>query len=672
MRKILLTAFSLLIATGIMLIDAPEVLTYSSGNIPGDRTGAPGSSSGSCGSSSCHGSSSLNGSGSASISIDTDAYEPGQTYLVTVNTDDNEGASLFGFQATVLQGAEDEVEASTDSPMTGGFIAPAGMNTKIESGRNYIMHQNTSNTAGSWFFSWEAPAEDVGPVTFFVAALAANGNGGKTGDFVFFNSIELSSAEEVDCLEFGDVLVPVAPLCHNQAFTDLGAAFPAVLPEGVSNVYYYYDEDPNFDPYAMEGTHLLSGFAGYNIPNTECEPIDYTIKVALVLHDGESVTDGPPADENCQPIATLGTVTVYPEVSTPLINNEECSVTVTAFCEGHTVNGQLNSVTIELEPGETNEQLSFQISNGLVSCDVPLILTGNCPDPTCPANGGQIDALDEFNCAGEPFTVSTSGANLDDDFALLYLLTDPNLMITDINESGSFDPGAGIFIPHTMSVQAALLVGIPVETFVGWDANDFINFFDCFDLQTWAGNTTVVGGILVTAEESCDELTGDVSVLISATGGVPAADPGSTYLVSSADFSENLAPGETTTVLIGQAGTDYSITVSDATSCNTNTTEGTAGDCSTGLDEANASEFALNVRALSGNINFNIEASSISAIGDYNVSLLNYSGQLIHNENIFISTGNTNRSWNLDLPTGIYLLRAENGKQQSVTRFFVD
>lgn len=669
MKKILLSVFTLLLAIGIMLLDSPEVLTYSSGNIPGDRTGAPGSSNGGCGSSSCHGSSSLNGSGSAEITIDTEAYEPGETYLVTVTTNDNEGASLFGFQATVLAGAENEVDANTDSPDTGGFIAPGGMNTKIESGRSYIMHQNTSNSTGSWFFNWEAPAEDIGPVTFYVAALAANGNGGKTGDFVFFNSMELSSASETECLEFGDVLVPVAPLCHDQPFTDLGIAFPATLPEGVSNVYYYYDEDPDFDPYALEGTYLQSGFAGYNLPNNSCDPIDYTVKAALILHEGGMVTDGPPTEEDCLPQATLGTVTVYPEVQSPLIDNQECSVTVTAFCDGHTVNGQLNSATIELEAGQTNQQLTFTVSNGLISCDTPVVLTGNCPDPTCPANGGQLEDPGAFNCAGEPFQVNTNGANLDDEYDLLYLITDPNLTIIEINESGSFDPGAGIFIPHTMSVPAQEIEGIPAETFVGWDANDLVDFFVCFDLQTFAGFTTVVGDILVTSEESCDEMTGEVSLLVSATGGTPAADDASFYTIISGDDIHIVEGGESANILIGAPGTDYSVTVFDETTCNSNSIDGTASDCMTGLTEATESDLSLRVYTAAGNINFEITTAFSS---DFNLSLLSASGQLMHSETEFVSTGITNKSWSLDLPSGIYLLRAENGKQQSVYRFFVD
>ena len=43
-------------------------------------------------------------------------------------------------------------------------------------------------------FSWTAPATDVGPVTFYVAANAANNNGNNQGDQIYNTKVTLTPA----------------------------------------------------------------------------------------------------------------------------------------------------------------------------------------------------------------------------------------------------------------------------------------------------------------------------------------------------------------------------------------------------------------------------------------------------------------------------------------------
>jgi hypothetical protein len=58
-------------------------------------------------------------------------------------------------------------------------------------GRQYLKHTaigtdpGTPDAAPGWAFAWLAPSQPTGPVTFYAAGVAANGNGFNTGDLVY-------------------------------------------------------------------------------------------------------------------------------------------------------------------------------------------------------------------------------------------------------------------------------------------------------------------------------------------------------------------------------------------------------------------------------------------------------------------------------------------------------
>lgn len=658
MKRLVLPLFTFLVAVSLMLVDTPMVLTYSSGSIPGDKTGAPGAEVG-CGTSNCHGTASLSGSGSATLSMETDSYVPGEVYVITVSTNDA-GATLYGFQATVLEGAASDVNSSTNSPSQGGgFVAPSGMKTNSSGGRDFISHEFTSNTTGTWFFEWVAPNSDIGPVTFYLAALAANGNGNKTGDFVYFDVLELSPATFVDCIEFGESIVPAEPLCSNQNFVDMGIASTAELPEGITSVYYYYGEDPEFDPYALEGDILISGIAGYNIPNTTCAPITYTIKAALIAHNTGVVADGPPANTECRPAPIVGEITVYPDLGEPTIEDLGCAITVIAACDDFTVQGESGTATFNFEPGQAGV-LDLEISNGLEGCQQILEIPFSCSEEICMASAGVIDAIEEYTCLEDGLTISTTGANEDGDFGLWYLLTDATFTILDINQSGEFTPEVGYIIPHAFSASNDELEVIELSFFIGGNASDLIASFDCFDLQTLAGNTVVVDAITFTANEICDEETGQVSLEILASGGAPEID-GSEYSVDGAAFGF----GQSATLLIGDVGTDYSFSITDDAVCVSASVEGTAGDCMTGLNTIN-DDFVINIRANSIGFGYSIESSET---GQVELQIFNSSGQLMGSKSTYVGSDSLRENWTIDLAPGIYLLRYKLGEQINTTRF---
>src|SRR4051794_30489713 len=150
----------------------------------------------------CHGAgaSSVNtGGGGIAVNFGgSQTYVPGivQHWIVTVS---DPSARRWGFQATARA-------ASSTSTVAGGFTS-TDSNTQVICSNSrftgsqrttgtcstaaplmYIDHTNAGTRLGTtgsitFGFDWKAPATDVGPVTVYVAANAANGNNqDDTGD----------------------------------------------------------------------------------------------------------------------------------------------------------------------------------------------------------------------------------------------------------------------------------------------------------------------------------------------------------------------------------------------------------------------------------------------------------------------------------------------------------
>ncbi|MDH3648389.1 MAG: T9SS type A sorting domain-containing protein [Saprospiraceae bacterium] len=138
-----------------------------------DRTGGP-VSDGFC--SQCHG----GGAFGADVQMlltdesgDTiSEYVPETAYTLKI-TVLGEGASSYGFQAVAL---------GADNAGVGSYgTAPAGTQISGVAGRDYFEH-NTPSAMGEWEVEWTAPSLGTGPVTFYAAGNAVNGNFGTSGD----------------------------------------------------------------------------------------------------------------------------------------------------------------------------------------------------------------------------------------------------------------------------------------------------------------------------------------------------------------------------------------------------------------------------------------------------------------------------------------------------------
>lgn len=117
-------------------------------------------------------------------------YTPGGTYTVSVQLASN--PSKKGFSATVLDG--------TDA-MAGNLVGAGvgGTQNFSAGGRDYVSHTASSNTSAStlWFWTWVAPATDVGTVTFYVASNVTNDDSATSGDVIYLSQHLLGSTASI-------------------------------------------------------------------------------------------------------------------------------------------------------------------------------------------------------------------------------------------------------------------------------------------------------------------------------------------------------------------------------------------------------------------------------------------------------------------------------------------
>src|SRR5947209_12042673 len=199
----------------LLLLGACSALALAESNGPDPGlAGVPGEA-GTC--ASCHGSgtsSSNKNGGSIKLTTGTNStYSPGelQHWIVTLV---DPSARRWGFQAAARR------STSTNTP-AGGFVSTDSNTQVICSSTNfrtaqrstagtcsstvplmYVEHTLTgtrNGTTGSvtFAFDWKAPATDVGPVTVYIAANAANGNNNDdSGDHIYTATFSLTSATQ--------------------------------------------------------------------------------------------------------------------------------------------------------------------------------------------------------------------------------------------------------------------------------------------------------------------------------------------------------------------------------------------------------------------------------------------------------------------------------------------
>lgn len=142
----------------------------------------------------CHFSFELNsGDGDLQVLGMPATYVPGAVYNLSVQLEDP-GQLRWGFELTVLD---------DDDPLSeGGALGVAdAVNTQISLDSNgtvdYLKHTSDGTYGGTndgpvtWDFVWTAPDAAVGPISFYVAGNAANGDGSLINDYIYTRSYTL-------------------------------------------------------------------------------------------------------------------------------------------------------------------------------------------------------------------------------------------------------------------------------------------------------------------------------------------------------------------------------------------------------------------------------------------------------------------------------------------------
>lgn len=166
-------------------------------------TGSPGETT--CSTLGCHNAFAPNTQG-GSVTVSAPGmtdwqYVPGETYTISVTVEESK-RSLFGFGFEALTSSNDNA---------GNLIAGAGSHilTRFVQGvsRRNVTHQldaGATSDSHTFTFTWEAPATDMGNITFYCAGNAANGNGTTSGDHIYSTSQVITPANTVGINELAN------------------------------------------------------------------------------------------------------------------------------------------------------------------------------------------------------------------------------------------------------------------------------------------------------------------------------------------------------------------------------------------------------------------------------------------------------------------------------------
>ncbi len=173
---------------GLTLLSASFFLcgVLSSGGKAG-KTGAPGEVT--C--LECHAGTALN-AGGGFVSFESSnmifgQHALGETYNMSVTVGQT-GNSLFGFSVVAL-----DANGNSVGTFTAGTDNHTENFTVSGSSRQYVTHNTnggSSQDEHTFNFTWTAPSEDFGTITFYVTGMAANGNGQSSGDKVYSATME--------------------------------------------------------------------------------------------------------------------------------------------------------------------------------------------------------------------------------------------------------------------------------------------------------------------------------------------------------------------------------------------------------------------------------------------------------------------------------------------------
>ena len=194
----LVTNVAALVLSAVALtLDIPRDASANVPTPPAAYTGGAGEPH--CGS--CHAGSSGNQTVTITVVPPVTEYVPGNTYNIGLGLSDP-GMIRWGFEATALK--------DSDNSMAGTFgtLVDPHVTTLSSGGRTYACHTTngavapgnptdgtwwgTADGPVAWLFTWTAPAQGAGDVTFYAAMVSADGNSSDTGDNTYTVNMTLT------------------------------------------------------------------------------------------------------------------------------------------------------------------------------------------------------------------------------------------------------------------------------------------------------------------------------------------------------------------------------------------------------------------------------------------------------------------------------------------------
>lgn len=166
----------------VLILAVPLIVIAFPDGPPSGVSGAPGEST--C--TSCHGGTVNSGPGVVTITAPS-SYASGVTYPITVRVSDP-NQRRWGFELSVR---------TLENQQAGTLLVGSdGFTQRLPNlgSRQYISHtlagtRNGTTEGVNFNFQWQAPAISAGPVTFYVAGNAANGNGSSSGDRIYTHNL---------------------------------------------------------------------------------------------------------------------------------------------------------------------------------------------------------------------------------------------------------------------------------------------------------------------------------------------------------------------------------------------------------------------------------------------------------------------------------------------------
>ena len=341
----------------LFAVSTGSAFAFSAGP-PDEVTGAPNENT--C--VQCHTGNALNVSGGELMLTVPETYVPSEVYTIVVNLS-RVGQSRWGFEMTALD---------ADGARAGSFEDDDAGNMQLseKNSKQYIKHTSIGTAQGttdehSWEFQWTAPDADIGPITFYTAGNASNGNFNPVDDYIYTKQSESTPVEPVVAgvsLEIvGDAVLStvdaVAGVSYTLKVTNTGNMMDTVSLEASAEV-------------GIEGT-VLGSFSENSI-ELEAEAsaeVTLTVKGDLFTKPGDypigvTATSGTDSTMTAE-VTTTTTIEMPPPPPTPWDVNDDGTVDI------------LDLVRVASEFGQSGEDLKGDLNGDGTVNVLDLVIVGS-------------------------------------------------------------------------------------------------------------------------------------------------------------------------------------------------------------------------------------------------------------------------------------------------------